>query len=102
MSLGTQLHLDGHTLYLKGVLDHHSVAQLYPLGAAWLQQQTQPAVVDLTGVSQSNSAGLSLLLHWLRVAKQHQTSLTFKALPLQMASLMTVHGLQDIFSGYQN
>lgn len=90
-----------NTLSLKGVLDHATVVQVYAEGEAWLNTAPKPAVIDLSQVQQSNSAGLALLLQWLRVAQKNQIALTFKAVPLQMTRLMTVHGLQDLFSAYQ-
>lgn len=90
------------TLYLKGVLDHTTVVPLYPAGAAWLNTAPKAAAIDLSQVVQSNSAGIALLLHWLRIAQKNQLNVAFKALPAQMVRLISVHGVQALFSVYLN
>jgi phospholipid transport system transporter-binding protein len=52
--------------------------------------------MDFSGVSESDSAGLAVLLDWLALAKRHGRSLTFKALPAPIeavARLSNVEGL---------
>jgi len=53
-------------------------------------------VVKLTGVLRSDSAGVALLVDWLRQAQQHDVSLQFTDMPAQMHAIAAVSGLDEI------
>lgn len=53
-------------------------------------------VVKLTGVQRSDSAGVALLVDWLRQAQQHDVTLQFTDMPAQMHSIAAVSGLDEI------
>jgi phospholipid transport system transporter-binding protein len=50
-------------------------------------------VLDLSGVSHANSAGLALLLEWQRVARQTGTGLSVRSLPAALANLAAMSEL---------
>lgn len=52
-------------------------------------------VVDLSGVERSNSAGLALLIEWMRVAQGNNRSITFRHLPAQLRDIARVCGVAD-------
>ncbi len=52
--------------------------------------------VDLAGVGHSDSAGLALLVEWVRQARRHETRLSFRNVPAQMLAIARVTSLQDI------
>ena len=49
--------------------------------------------VDLSGVVRSNSAGLALLIEWMRFAKSNNQTITFHHLPSQMQDIASVCGI---------
>ena len=49
--------------------------------------------VDLSGVVRSNSAGLALLIEWMRFAKFNNQSIAFHHLPSQMQDIARVCGI---------
>ncbi len=49
--------------------------------------------IDLKKVTTADSAGLALILEWLKYSKQHNTKLIFKNLPQQLLVLGTLSGL---------
>jgi phospholipid transport system transporter-binding protein len=49
-------------------------------------------VIDLANVSNSDSAGLALLIEWLKIAKTGQAQLRFKNVPLQLLTLARLSG----------
>lgn len=53
-------------------------------------------VVDLAEVRRIDSAGLALLVEWLRQAQRKGISIHFKNIPSQMWSIVTVYGLEEI------
>jgi phospholipid transport system transporter-binding protein len=46
--------------------------------------------VDLSGVTHADSAGLSLLIEWLRQAKLNGSQLHYLALPTQLSALASI------------
>ena len=55
--------------------------------------------VDLGGVRRSNSAGVALLVEWLREAQQRQQVLLFTNVPAQMRAIIEVVDLETLLPG---
>ncbi len=53
-------------------------------------------VVDLSEVEEVDSSAVSLMLQWIREARQRNQSLVFTHLPKNLISLATLYGVQDI------
>ena len=56
----------------------------------------QQTVIDLSGVTQADSAALAMLLTWLRRASEQQVSLQFDNLPADLESLGKVCGTDEL------
>lgn len=57
----------------------------------------QPRVeVDLSGVTDADSAGLAVLIEWARGARQSGRSITFHALPARLAELARIGGVAEL------
>lgn len=57
--------------------------------------------VNLKGVSRVDSAGLALLLEWLRQARADQRSMTFTALPDKLLAIARLSGVEALITdGY--
>jgi phospholipid transport system transporter-binding protein len=54
----------------------------------------QEIVIDFSQVKQSDSAGLALLIEWLKIAKQTNKSCKFKHLPQQLLTLAKLSGFE--------
>ncbi len=55
-----------------------------------------PVVLDLGGVRRADSAGLALLVEWLRAARRAGRELRLRAMPEQMRAIARVSGLDRI------
>lgn len=80
---------------LSGALSFHTVPDLW--------QQTRglfngcPALtIDLSGVERSDSAGLALLVEWMREAARCGAELRFVNMPAQMLAIARVSSLDRI------
>ena len=58
----------------------------------------QQITVDLKGVTRADSAGLALLVEWLRESELDGNSIKFVNVPAQLLSIARVCGLEDILS----
>lgn len=52
--------------------------------------------IDLTQVSRADSAGLALLVSWMRQAKQAEKDIYFQHIPEQMLAIAKASGLDEI------
>ncbi len=91
------LSLNGNRLSLRGVLDYRSGPQLREDARQAIHgAQASALVVDCSGVVKSSSVGLSLLLAFMRDAREAGKSLTIEALPEEMRVIADVSGLTDL------
>jgi phospholipid transport system transporter-binding protein len=89
--------INGDTLALAGVLDFESVLLVDAQGQQWLQSAApEHCKLDLGAVTYSSSAGVALLLGWLRVAQQQRKSLQVLRMPADMHALVCVGGLDEL------
>jgi phospholipid transport system transporter-binding protein len=84
------------TVAVAGPLTFDTVPQAFRLSAVWLQQPARSLTLNLSGVSRADSAGLALLVEWLRLAKTQGHTLAFTHVPEQMRSLIRVNGLDKV------
>jgi phospholipid transport system transporter-binding protein len=54
--------------------------------------------VDLKGVTRADSAGLALLVEWLRESERAGVPIRFINIPVQLLSIARVCGLEEILS----
>ena len=83
---------------MVGSLDFETVTRLLPQGSAAIQEG-RAAVIDLSGVSNSDSAGLALLIEWLSVAKYVKRSLSYENMPAQLHQLARLSEVEDLLLG---
>ncbi len=84
-------------LKLSGVLDFRSGPELRETGARLIREHgMSDLVLDCSGVVKSSSVGLSLLLAFMRDARQANKALTIRALPEDMRQIAGVSGLDEL------
>lgn len=94
MNGGASVSAQGDTLAVSGVLDFDSVAAVQGAGRAWLADTAGGSCrLDLGGVEYSSSAGIALLLDWLRAATALGKSLSVENMPADMQALAKVSGV---------
>ncbi|WP_236207773.1 STAS domain-containing protein [Pseudomonas tohonis] len=87
----------GGELKLSGVLDFRSGPELRETGARLIREHgLSDLVLDCSGVEKSSSVGLSLLLAFMRDARQAGKTLTIRALPEDMLQIAGVSGLDEL------
>lgn len=87
---------DASVLNVSGELSFASVPALLEQGNALLAGRGARIQIDLVGVTRADSAGLALLIEWLRVARHHRTSIEFRNIPPQMLAIARVSGLDGL------
>ena len=85
---------DGGQLQITGDLDYQTVPQLLKDSQS-LFEGKQSLTIDLSGVNRSNSAGLALLVEWMRLAESKNFSIKFLNLPEQMRQVAQLCGVEE-------
>jgi phospholipid transport system transporter-binding protein len=82
-------------LSLEGELSFETVVKLLGEIRRLLNQGVE-IQVDLQGVSRADSAGLALLVEWMRIANELGKSIQFLNIPQQMLAIARVSGLDQV------
>lgn len=97
---GSQADLDidsSGQIHINGVLDYDSVPEI------WAKYRPQMAglpvwEIDLSGIERTNSAGLALLITWLREARLQEKPVRLLNIPEQMLQIARVSDLEEVLS----
>jgi phospholipid transport system transporter-binding protein len=80
-----------------GSLDFATVSDLLPAGSDAINRG-QASVIDLNGVTSSDSSGLALLIEWLSVAKYARRTLRFENVPSQLYQLARLSEVEELLA----
>lgn len=82
---------------LAGPLTFDTVMGLFQQGPR-LFAGSKTVELDLAGVERSDSAGLALLVSWVRQARRQGSVITFLNVPAQLRGLARVGGVEQILA----
>jgi phospholipid transport system transporter-binding protein len=82
-------------LALRGELDFSTVCDLLPQGLAAFGSN-RSVVLDLGGVTRSNSAGLALLLEWLQQVHGRGVELRFSNIPDALGDIARMSNVEGL------
>lgn len=85
---------DGNSYRVQGPVTMANVTSLLAEGTKLFDHEA--LVVDLSEVEEVDSSAVSLMLQWMREAKQRNQTLAFTNLPNNLKSLATLYGVLDI------
>lgn len=80
-----------------GSLDFSTVARLLPQGASAIDSG-RAAIVDLRGVTGSDSSGLALLIEWLSLAKIAGRPLRYENIPVQLHQIAVLSDVDALLT----
>ena len=83
---------------VSGVLDASTAREMLEESEARFEQFAG-LDIDLGGVGESDSAGLALLIEWLRLARQWQKEIRFENVPAQIEALARISEVEDLIAG---
>jgi phospholipid transport system transporter-binding protein len=89
--------VEGERSRVVGSLEFATVAKLLPLGTAAIEGG-HAAVIDLAGVTDSDSSGLALLIEWMSVSKEAGRSLRYENMPAQLQQLAGLSEVEGLFT----
>lgn len=84
---------------VSGALDADTATDLLKRSEAAFKEAGSSLEIDLSNVPEGDSAGLALLIEWLRLAKQRQQTIHFKNVPAQIAALARISEVENLLNG---
>ena len=87
--------LDAARSRVMGLLHFATVSDLLPAGV-YAIKRNEAGVIDLAGVTASDSAGLALLIEWLSVAKCENKVLRYENVPSQLQQLARLSEVEEL------
>jgi phospholipid transport system transporter-binding protein len=91
---------DARAYGVHGAMTFDSVTELWRQSADMFSGE--PVLqIDLTKVTHTDSAGLALLVEWLREASRRGARIEFLHLPTQMLALAGAANLEQVLAGKQ-
>lgn len=94
MNASLSAQADGR-IALSGELDFGSVATLLGQGLERLESG-KPLLLDLSGVTHSNSAGLALLLEWLDQGRRRGVRVQFDNIPDSLLAIARISNVTEL------
>lgn len=96
MNLKPTINTRADCLYLSGALDFSNVAALQKQGETWITHEAPARCrLDLSAVDYSNSAGIALILAWLRAATTANKKLQIEHIPANLTAIFRLSGLDQ-------
>jgi phospholipid transport system transporter-binding protein len=89
--------LPGTRARVVGALVFGTVSALLPLGSDAIRQG-RAAMIDLAGITDSDSSGLALLIEWLSVAKDARQTLRYENVPEQLDQLARLSDVEALLT----
>jgi phospholipid transport system transporter-binding protein len=88
---------EGDRSRVTGSLDFTTVSALLPLGKDAIDRGGT-GVIDLAGVTASDSSGLALLIEWLSVARAAGRALRYENVPSQLYQLARLSEVEELLT----
>lgn len=80
---------------VSGALTFDTVPELFEQSAGWFRQSGRLIAIDLKDAQRADSAGIALLVEWLRSAQAKGMEFRLLNVPEQVRSLIRVSGLSE-------
>ena len=88
---------EGGELSVEGSITIDNVVSVVANGVALFDGED--VTIDLGGVTEADSAAVSLLLEWRREAARRRLQIRFLNTPQNLQSLMQLYGVSELMSG---
>lgn len=82
-------------LEASGALDFASADKALP-GGLGLIEKGKPCTIDLSRVTEADSAGLAVLVEWLATARVRGATIRYQCIPAQILAVARISDLEDL------
>jgi phospholipid transport system transporter-binding protein len=88
---------EGERSRVIGVMHFTTVTALLRSGSEAIANG-RAAVIDLSGVKDSDSSGLALLIEWLSIARAERKTLRYENIPAQLHQLARLSDVEELLT----
>ena len=88
---------EGDRSRVLGVMHFTTVTALLHVGSDAIANG-RAAIIDLSGVKESDSSGLALLIEWLSIARAGRHSLRYENIPAQLRQLARLSDVEELLT----
>jgi phospholipid transport system transporter-binding protein len=88
---------EGQRARVNGVLHFTTVTALLRSGSEAIANGGA-SVIDLSGVKDSDSSGLALLIEWLSIARAEHKNLRYENIPAQLHQLARLSDVEELLT----
>lgn len=85
-------------LEASGAMSYPSAAMALRAGVALIPSAGQ-CTIDLSRVTETDSAGLAVLVEWLATARSRGTTVRYEGIPAQILAVARISDLDDLLLG---
>jgi phospholipid transport system transporter-binding protein len=96
VSGAASVHAENGVLRVRGALDFSTVAVLWTQGLPLFGAVSGACQLDVSDVDRVDSAGVALLLEWMRLARAREAAFSITGAPPAMKDLVRLADLQDL------
>ena len=82
-------------LEASGALGYESAGRALPGGLA-LIEKGKPCTIDLSRVTEADSAGLAVLVEWLATARARGATIRYECIPAQILAVARISDLESL------
>jgi len=82
-------------LEASGALGYESAGRALPAGLA-LIEKGKPCTIDLSRVTEADSAGLAVLVEWLATAQARGATIRYECIPAQILAVARISDLESL------
>jgi phospholipid transport system transporter-binding protein len=82
-------------LVASGALEFGTAVQALRAGLALIEKHAD-CTIDLSRVSDADSAGLAVLVEWLATARLRGTAIRYEGIPAQILAVARISDLEDL------
>lgn len=86
---------DKGVVVIAGEVNYHTAIQLLAATNSLLSG-TGPWIVDMSGVSRSDSSAVAWMLDWQRKSRKKQANIQFRAVPSEIVAIARVSGVEAL------
>lgn len=92
--MGSMTHLiyKDNVIFLHGTLNFGNVMSIYQQSLAYIQQMTE-VNIDFAHLQTTNSAGLVLIIEWIKTARKLHKTIHFFHLPTKLMAIAEIAGV---------
>jgi phospholipid transport system transporter-binding protein len=88
---------DGERSRVSGVLHFTTVTDLLKSGSEAIANG-RAGIIDLSGVKDSDSSGLALLIEWMSIARAVSKNLRYENIPAQLHQLARLSDVEELLT----